>query len=137
MALFSYEKKQSLPLLRELAVDFEAGQPVIGPEGDFLQVTGLEAARVWVWRALRGDNTRFVWSAHTERYGHQFHLLDGRPLPEAESRLIAMVREALLVCPYITGVERFSFTREGARLTAAFTVRTVYGTMTAESEARI
>lgn len=137
MTLFSYQKEQGLPLLRELAVDFDTGQPIIGPDGRFRRVAGLEAVRVWVWRALLGDNTRFRWSAHTQSYGNQFSLLAGRTLAEAESRLIAMVREALLVCPYITGVERFFFSREEARLKAAFTVRTVYGSMTAESEAEL
>ncbi len=137
MALFFYEKEKKLPILRELAVNFDTGQPVLENNGRFRQVEGLEAVRVWIWRALQRDNMRFVWSAHTESYGNQFYLLAGRPLPEAESRLIAMVREALLVCPYITGVERFSFQRDGAALKAAFTVRTVYGQMTAESEARI
>ena len=55
-------------------------------------------------------------------------------LPEAENRLARMVREALRVCPYITSVERFSFTREKSGLKAAFTVKTVYGALTAESE---
>ena len=136
MALFSYERT-ALPLLREAAMDFETGQPVLEPGGDVRRVEGLEAVRVWVWRALQPDNVRFAYSAHTERYGNQLHLLAGKALPEAESRLAGLVREALLVCPYITGVERFAFTREGARLKAAFTVRTVYGQMRMESEARV
>ena len=37
----------------------------------------------------------------------------------------------------VKGVERFAFTREDARLMAAFTVRTVYGELTAESEATV
>lgn len=137
MALFSYEGQQSLPLMREVAVDFNTGQPVLETDGTFRLVSGLEAVRVWVWRALQHDNTRFAYSAHTVSYGNQFHLLTGKALPQAESRLAGLVREALLVCPYITGVERFSFTREGSRLVAAFTVRTVYGEMSAESEATL
>ena len=49
--------------------------------------------------------------------------------------MAGMVREALLVCPYLTGVEGFSFEREGSLLRARFTVRTVYGDVTGESEA--
>lgn len=135
MALFSYENRAGLPLMREIAVDLATGQPVLEADGTFRLVSGLEAVRVWVWRALQPDNTRFAYSAHTVSYGNQLHLLAGKALPEAESRMAGMVRESLMVCPYITGVERFSFTREGSRLTAAFTVRTVYGDLTAESEA--
>ena len=137
MALFSYAGQKNLPLMWEVAVDFNTGQPILEADGRFRQVNGLEAVRVWVWRALRPDNTRFVYSAHTASYGNQFHLLTGKALPQAESRLTALVRETLLVCPYITGVERFSFTREGSRLIAAFTVRTVYGELSAESEATL
>ena len=137
MALFSYDKGAALPRMREVAVDFSTGQPLMDESGEFRYVSGLEAVRVWVWRTLRHDNVRFACSAHTDSYGSQLHLLAGKALPEAESRLAGLVREALLVCPYIRGVERFSFTREKARLTAAFTVRTVYGELAAESEAAV
>lgn len=137
MALFSYEGQESLPLLREAAVDLNTGQPILEADGTFRLVSGLEAVRVWVWRALQPDNARYAYSAHTASYGNQLYLLAGKSLPQAESRLAGLVRESLLVCPYITGVERFSFTREGCRLVASFTVRTVYGEMTAESEATL
>lgn len=137
MALFSYEGQESLPLLREAAVDLNTGQPILEADGTFRLVSGLEAVRVWVWRALQPDNARYAYSAHTASYGNQLHLLAGKSLPQAESRLAGLVRESLLVCPYITGVERFSFTREGCRLVASFTVRTVYGELTAESEATL
>lgn len=137
MALFSYGGQQNLPLMQEVGVDFHTGQPLLEPDGSFRLVSGLEAVRVWVWRALQPDNTRYAYSAHTVSYGNQFHLLAGKSLPQAESRMAGLVRETLLVCPYITGVERFFFTREGSRLIAAFTVRTVYGEMSAESEATL
>ena len=137
MALFSYGGQQNLPLMQEVGVDFHTGQPLLEPDGCFRLVSGLEAVRVWVWRALQPDNIRYAYSAHTVSYGNQFHLLAGKSLPQAESRMAGLVRETLLVCPYITGVERFSFTREGSRLIAAFTVRTVYGEMSAESEATL
>ena len=137
MALFSYKERAGLPLFQEAAVDFETGQPIVEESGRFRLVTGLEAVRVWVWRALQADNSRFAYSAHTDSYGNQLHLLTGKSLPQAESRMAGLVRESLLVCPYITGVEKFSFAREGSRLIAAFTVRTVYGEITAESEATL
>lgn len=135
MALFSYEDRGGLPLLREVAFDLNTGQPIVESDGRFRLVSGLEAVQVWVWRALQPDNCRFAYAAHTQRYGNQLHLLCGKSMTEARSRLAGLVREALLVCPYITGVERFYFTRQGSRLTAAFTVRTVYGDLAAESEA--
>ena len=137
MALFSYEKPAALPLMTEAAVDFVSGQPILETDCRFRLVSGLEAVRVWVWRALQADNLRFAFAAHTDSYGNQLHLLAGKSLPHAERRMAGLVRETLLVCPYITGVEKFSFTREGSRLVAAFTVRTVYGALEAESEAMV
>ena len=137
MALFSYEKPAALPLMTEVAVDFVSGQPILETDGRFRLVSGLEAVRVWVWRALQADNLRFAFAAHTDSYGNQLHLLAGKAMPGAESRLPGLVEEALLVWPYITGVERFTFTREADCLRAAFTVRTVYGALEAESEAMV
>ncbi len=134
MALFSRGKAESLPLMREAAVDFDSGRIRMDENGDVVRVAGREAVRVWVWRALQPDNARFVYSAHTDSYGNTLGQLAGKALPEAESRVAGMVREALAPCPYILGAERFSFTREGSRLIAAFTVRTVYGDVAAESE---
>lgn len=134
MALFSEGRRTSLPLLREVAVDFTLGQPILEGNGEVRYVTGREAVRVWVWRALQPDNVRFLYSAHTDSYGNQLARLAGSALPEAESRIAGMVREVLGVCPYILSVDRFSFTREESRLIAAFTVHTVYGDVPAESE---
>ena len=75
MALFSYGGQQNLPLMQEVGVDFHTGQPLLEPDGSFRLVSGLEAVRVWVWRALQPDNTRYAYSAHTVSYGNQFHLL--------------------------------------------------------------
>ncbi len=133
MAFFAQGKTAELPLLRELETDLSTGQPKL-ENGRFRYVTGREAVKVWIWRALQPENARFTYSAHTGSYGNQLMKLAGLALPEAESRLARMVRETLRVCPYITSVERFSFSREDSRLKAAFTVKTIYGTVTAESE---
>ena len=65
MALFSYDNETTLPRMVEVAVDFNTGQPLMEANGGFRVVSGLEAVRVWVWRALQPDNVRFSYSAHT------------------------------------------------------------------------
>ena len=45
-----------LPLCREIAWDFEKNIPIF-QDGKPLEVTGLEAVKVWIWKAL-----------HTARY---------------------------------------------------------------------
>lgn len=136
MAFFARGNPSEKPLLCELQTDLETGQPMLDG-GNFRYVTGKEALKVWVWRALQPENVRFAYSAHTKSYGNQLMKLAGLALPEAESRLARMVRETLRVCPYITSVEQFSFRREDTRLKAAFTVKSVYGAVTAESEVRL
>lgn len=136
MAFFARGNPSEKPLLCELQTDLETGQPVLDG-GNFRYVTGKEAVKVWIWRALQPENVRFAYSAHTGSYGNRLMKLAGLALPEAENRLARMVRETLRVCPYITSVEQFSFSREDTRLKAAFTVKTVYGAVTAESEVRL
>lgn len=136
MAFFARSAAAELPLLCELETDLSTGQPRMDG-GNFRYVTGREAVKVWIWRALQPENVRFAYSAHTGSYGNQLMKLAGLALPEAENRLARMVREALRVCPYITSVEQFAFSREDTRLKAAFTVKTVYGTVAAESEVRL
>lgn len=98
--------------------------------------------RVWLeGREVTGLCIRTAVEKHLDGAGAEAEIamvcapMDSR-LPRLDPACGQRV-EVLLVCPYIGGVERFSFTREEARLTAAFTVRTVYGELAAESEAAV
>ena len=64
MALFSYDNETTLPRMVEGAGDFNTGQPRMEANGGFRGVSGLEAVRVWVWRALCG---RPCWGAPISR----------------------------------------------------------------------
>ena len=86
------------------------------PAGQHAAAVFVPPAGLWIFDGFAGDGG-----------GHP-----GGDIPRAESRLPGLIKEALLVCPYITGVERFTFTREADCLRAAFTVRTVYGALEAE-----
>lgn len=137
MALFSEQRTRTLPLFRELDMDFTTGAPIPDGGGDFRRVSGREAVRIWIARALQPENARFLYSAHTDSYGNAFLKLVGGSFAEAEARLPQMIRETLLVCPYISRVGSFSFQRKQNGLSVAFEVETVYGSMTAESEMMI
>ena len=54
-----------------------------------------------------------------------------------ESQVRQYVREALLASPYIREVDGFSFTKEGSRVEARFTVHTVYEEFTQITEVPI
>lgn len=124
-----------LPLYTEWAVDWDGGAFALR-DGKPYTVTGDEALRIWVRYALDPGNVRFLYTAHTAQYGNQLSacMAEQAGGDILESLLRREIRETLLVSPYITAVDRFTFTRQGSRLTARFRVETVYGNFTSESE---
>jgi len=119
--------KDDLPLFTEWAVDWTADTFALR-NGRPYTVSGSEALKIWVRRALHPESRRFLFSAYSTDYGNQLAELmgEGGDTGILENRLRKEIREALTVSPYITAVDGFSFSREGSRMTAAFTVRTVY-----------
>lgn len=117
---------QALPLYRETAWDFERDVPVFR-DGAPVEVTGKEALKVWIWRALR--TPRFKYEIYTWGYGSEFESLLGQTYSDSIKSAEAprYLRECLLVNPYINDVKDISITFEGERLTVAGTAVTVYG----------
>lgn len=117
---------QRLPLFREAAWDFQANVP-IWRGGEPVYVTGASAVLVWCWNALH--TLRGMYDIFTRDYGLGIKELVGRPYSEAvrQSEAIRYVREALLVCPYVTAVEAVDIGMEGSLLTISCRVQTVYG----------
>ena len=127
--------EQELPLYTEWAVDWDGGAFALR-DGKPYTVTGAEALKIWVRYALHPDNVRFLYSAHTAEYGNQLTacMAERAGGDILESLLRREIRETLLVSPYIREVDGFAFTGSGSRLTAAFTVHTVYEDFTTETE---
>lgn len=115
-----------LPLYREVAWDFAANRPV-WRGGSPVFVTGAQAVTVWAWNALHAE--RFARDIFSCDYGLDMADLLGRgcsaEVRQAEAERI--VREALLINPYITGatVTRTEF--EGSALWLSLRLDTVYG----------
>ena len=128
----------ALPLYTEWAVDWDAGGFALR-DGLPYTVTGTEALKIWVECALHPQSMRFLYTAHTHDYGNELSGLLGGVTDQGilESRLRQIIREALLVSPYITEVEDFSFRKEGSRVTVSFTVRTIYEEFTRNMEVQI
>ena len=114
-----------LPLYTEWAVDWDAGALALR-DGEPYTVSGTEALKTWVRLALTPDNARFLYSAHSHDYGNELLEVLGETGGILESRVRQYIREALLISPYITGVDGFSFARSGSLLEADFSVHTVY-----------
>lgn len=128
--------KTPLPLIREWAVDWETGE-LKRRDGEPYTVTGDEAVKIWVRLALDAKCVRFLYSAHSHDYGNELGALFGYSMNRGilESELKRRITDALLVCPYITGAEDFSFEVQGSGMTVHFTVKTVYNSFEMEVSA--
>lgn len=117
---------QALPLCKEVAWDFERDVPVFR-QGEPVVVTGKEALKVWIWRAIR--TPRFRYEIYTWAYGSEFESLLGQAYTDAVKTAEAprYLRECLLINPYITAVKNISVSFESAKLTVAGTAVTIYG----------
>jgi len=124
---------EALPLYTEWAVDWDKGCFALRNGAHYL-VTGVEALKTWVRCALHAQSVRYAYSAHSAGYGNQLAEMMGESMDRGllENRLRREIRETLLVSPYITAVDGFAFTRQGGRVTAAFTVHTLYETFDEE-----
>lgn len=117
---------KALPLCREAAWDFEHDVPIFRG-GEPIEVTGKEALKVWIWRALR--TPRFKYEIYTWAHGSEFESLLGQAYTDAVKTAEGprYLRECLLVNPYIIAVKDISAAFEAARLTVKGTAVTVYG----------
>ena len=113
-------------LFREPAWDFRQNAP-IWRGGEPVYVTGASAVLVWAWNTLH--TLRGMHDIFTRDYGLGIKALIGTAYTESvrRSEAIRYVREALLVCPYITSVDSVSVELDGAMLVITCTIQTVYG----------
>lgn len=134
-AAASVETETAQPLYTEWAVDWEK-ESFAQRNGKPYTVTGDEALRIWVYRALRPESCRFLYSAYSHDYGNQLAACIRGQTNQGilESLLRREIRDTLLVSPYIRQVDGFSFTRTPAGLTVRFAVHTVYEGFTTQTE---
>lgn len=116
----------SLPMCREVAWDYQNNRPIFR-RGEPVTVTGREAVKVWIWKALH--TTRYRYEIYSWAYGNEFESLLGQAytqnLKEAEAP--RYLREALEINPYITAVTNITVDFSGSRLTVAGRAETIYG----------
>ena len=116
----------ALPLFRDVAMDYERGVPLFSA-GNPVFVTGREAVKSWAWRAVK--TARYRFSCFSWDYGCELESLAGQPYGEdtRRSEAVRYVREALTVCPYITGASVQVEGLEGSLVRIRAEVGTVYG----------
>ena len=116
----------ALPMCREVAWDYKNNAPV-WRRGEPLIVTGKEAVKVWVFKALM--TPRFKYEIYTWAYGSEFESLIGQAYtPELkQSECARYLRECLLINPYITNVTGIEADFQGSTLSVSCLVHTIYG----------
>ncbi len=120
------QQETTLPLCREVAWDFEHNVPIFR-NGKPVERTGLEAVKVWIWKALHTD--RYRYEAYTWEYGNELETLIGSDFSDElkQSEAIRYVKEALEICPYIERVEQVKVDFKDSTFTISCKVQTIYG----------
>lgn len=116
----------TLPMFKEYAWDYDNNDFLLN-DGKTQIIEGLEALKVWIWKALQTPRYRYL--AYTWNYGQELENLIGQELSPSvvQSEAKRYLEEALTINPYITGITDASFTQEGSKFNANFTVKTIYG----------
>ena len=114
------------PLYRECAWDFK-NDLAIFEDGSPKIVTGNEAIKVWVYKAIK--TTRYHYEIYTWNYGCEIESLLGKGFHFGfiESETKRFIREALIVNPYITYIAKIDVTFEKDTLRAYVELETIYG----------
>lgn len=123
-------QESELPLFKEMAIDFETGEPII-KNNEVVTLEGSEALKVWIWKVLKTE--RYKYKAYTDNYGNELKEQLGTIYDKTikDAILENEIRECLGVNPYIIRLHSFSIeTSEGMQHPYIyFSVDTVYGTI--------
>ncbi|MFU0831689.1 MAG: DUF2634 domain-containing protein [Oscillospiraceae bacterium] len=120
------EDSSDYPMYREVKWDFQNNVPVY-KNGNPVIVEGLEAIKVWAWKALH--TPRFRYEIYSWDYGNELESLIGQSYSQAlkESEAARYVRECLLINPYITDVKNITVNQSGDKISITGTLETIYG----------
>lgn len=119
-------KNKDLQPLKEFAIDFKTGNPIIENK-QFKVVEGIEALKVWIYRALKIE--RFVYDIYSWNFGSEIHLLRGRNYTQAltNEEVKRYVKEAILINPYVMDVNVISVVFEVSLLSVSLKLDTIFG----------
>lgn len=128
----SESSSEELPLYREVAWDYERNIPIFR-RGAPVVVTGKEAVKVWIWKALH--TARYRYDIYSDYYGSEFESLIGQSYtPQVkEAEAARYLKECLLTNPYISAVKNISAAFAGSSLSVSGTVETLYGEVTIDA----
>lgn len=116
-------------LYREIQWDDQANCPV-WRSGNPVWVTGAAAVKSWVMMTLYTvRQSKDIFSAD---YGCDLANLVGRPFSDTvrQSEAVRLIRECLMINPYITDVQQITCNFEGSVVEIRCSIATVYGEVT-------
>ena len=118
---------QELPTFKEFDWDFENNCFKYDKSGHHVLLEGADALKVWIYKALATE--RYRYEAYSWQYGIELKPFIGMVMGVEEriSELKRIIIECLMVNPYITSVDNFEFTQEGASSHVTIELTTVYG----------
>ena len=122
----SSEDKKVLPTLKEVAWDFKTNRPIIQHK-EFLIVEGVEALKVWVYKAIKTN--RFEFEIYTWDYGSEITELIGKGFTSSLiiSEVERYVKEALLINEYIVAINSIKVSITDDILFIELALETIYG----------
>ena len=97
-------KNNTLPVAKEIAIDFSTGNPII-KNGDFVVVEKNEAIKVWCYYALKIAKGRFL--AFTNNYGSELEekIIGKQYNSDTQKQVKRIVEDCLLVNKYIKSID--------------------------------
>lgn len=120
------EVSHELKMLKEYAWDFDKNDFLL-KDGKFQIVSGIEALKIWIWKALKTERYRYM--AYSFDYGSEIDTLTGKAYTKGimKSEIERYLKEALLINPYIKAVGNILVDMSGSNINIEFDVNSVYG----------
>lgn len=118
----------SQPRGKSFLFNFQTGQLVL-QNGKMVEVSGLDALKIWIEKTLRTARDRFVVYKDTD-YGTSIESLIGLNYQFnnfIQEEIQRQTTEALEQHEEINSIADWQFVRDGSNMTISFTVNSVYG----------
>ncbi|MBV4423249.1 DUF2634 domain-containing protein [Clostridium tyrobutyricum] len=121
-----YEEDDIQEVPREYAWDFEKNDFLL-KDGKFIIVEGIEAIKIWIWKALH--TPKLIYSIYSDTYGHDIESLVGKGFSYdlMETEIKRFVTESLTQIKYVNGISDFYISEDGSLYNVGFMVNTDLG----------
>lgn len=114
-----------------LSYDFENGEFNM-KDGKVIELTGLEALKMWIQKVLRTEKHKFkIYKSTDSTYAYGISLLEyinsDLPYDFIKAEIQREITETLIINSSINSISDFSFKRSDDILNISFIVNSIYG----------